>query len=157
MNAEIDEITQKIASLDNVRNQLQQSLLRLHEEELELDEELENVTERLAFEERSAPTATMPRTGKRRKGPAFLPSEHDELPPGVAFMVRQVAGCPSVSLTSLVDAIRTYCAHNCARLLGTLWGAGVCWPRRLDSCMGPLYWRRDRPSSRSCRCVCCVG
>jgi hypothetical protein len=27
------------------------------------------------------------RSSRRRKGPAFLPSEHDELPAGVAFMV----------------------------------------------------------------------
>lgn len=26
-------------------------------------------------------------SSRRRRGPAFLPSEHDELPPGVAFMV----------------------------------------------------------------------
>lgn len=31
------------------------------------------------------PAAT--RSSRRRKGPAFLPSEHDDLPPGVAFMV----------------------------------------------------------------------
>lgn len=78
-------------SLDAVRNQLQQSLLRLHEEELELDEELENVFDRLAFEEKSAgaASAAAARNGKRRKGPAFLPSEHDDLPPGVAFMVSE--------------------------------------------------------------------
>lgn len=97
MNAEIDEITQKIVALDAVRNQLQQSLLRLHEEELELDDELDNVSERLAFEEQqqqqssaSSSKTTAARVGKRRKGPAFLPSEHDDLPPGVAFMVRGV-------------------------------------------------------------------
>ena len=29
-------------------------------------------------------------SSRRRKGPAFLPSEHDDLPNGVAFMVRLV-------------------------------------------------------------------
>jgi division protein 1 len=27
------------------------------------------------------------KSSRRRRGPAFLPSEHDDLPPGVAFMV----------------------------------------------------------------------
>ncbi|KAG9008007.1 Mitochondrial fission protein [Tulasnella sp. JGI-2019a] len=89
INFEIDEIAQKIAALDGVRNQLQQNLLRLHEEELELDDELEGVQERLVLEDRtlSVTNGNASRTtGRRRKGPAFLPSEHDELPPGVAFM-----------------------------------------------------------------------
>jgi division protein 1 len=30
--------------------------------------------------------ASKPSSNRRRKGPAFLPSEHDDLPPGVAFM-----------------------------------------------------------------------
>ncbi|KAG8907590.1 Mitochondrial fission protein [Tulasnella sp. 403] len=100
INAEIDEITQKMAALDAVRNQLQQNLLRILEEELELDEELENVYERLAYEERSASSvnATMSRTGKRRKGPAFLPSEHDDLPPGVAFMTLASHSAPITAL-----------------------------------------------------------
>ncbi|KAG9050978.1 Mitochondrial fission protein [Tulasnella sp. UAMH 9824] len=100
INAEIDEISQKIVSLDAVRNQLQQSLLRLHEEELELDEELENVFERLAFEEKSAgaASAAAARTGKRRKGPAFLPSEHDDLPHGVAFMTLPAHAAPITAL-----------------------------------------------------------
>ncbi len=90
LNSEIDEVSSKIAALETIRNQLQQSLLRLHEEELELDEELESVMERLAFEARKGPsTPSKPSAGvKRRKGPAFLPSEHDDLPAGVAFMVR---------------------------------------------------------------------
>lgn len=53
---------------------------------------MEGVKERLEFEEtprRSVPlvNAHAPQSSRRRKGPAFLPSEHDELPPGVAFMV----------------------------------------------------------------------
>lgn len=53
---------------------------------------------------KGAPVSGLPHTSRRRKGtvilsqviilfsralgPAFLPSEHDELPHGVAFMVR---------------------------------------------------------------------
>ncbi|KAG9018754.1 Mitochondrial fission protein [Tulasnella sp. 427] len=100
INSEIDEISQKIDSLNAVRNQLQQSLLRLHEEELELDDELDNVFERLAFEEKStgAASAAAARTGKRRKGPAFLPSEHDDLPSGVAFMTLPAHSAPITAL-----------------------------------------------------------
>lgn len=35
-------------------------------------------------------TAAPAKSSRRRKGPAFLPSEHDELPSNVAFMVRYV-------------------------------------------------------------------
>lgn len=59
---------------------------------------VEGVKERLEFEESSnrppktkTKAAAQPnhihQSSRRRKGPAFLPSEHDELPPGVAFMV----------------------------------------------------------------------
>ncbi len=51
------------------------------------------VRERTGFEQESSRTpkknsqAThLPQSSRRRKGPAFLPSEHDELPLGVAFM-----------------------------------------------------------------------
>ncbi|KAI0823146.1 WD40 repeat-like protein [Trametes gibbosa] len=94
INNEIDEITHKIEALDVIRARLEHDLLRLQEEELELDDELEGVRERLELEEtasqpsrshsRAAPH--LPASSRRRKGPAFLPSEHDELPPGVAFM-----------------------------------------------------------------------
>lgn len=71
---------------------------------------VEGVKERLQYENASSQshkgqpsTSQFPQTSRRRKGPlltnalallihpslgpAFLPSEHDELPPGVAFMV----------------------------------------------------------------------
>ncbi|KAJ7102446.1 WD40-repeat-containing domain protein [Mycena belliarum] len=88
---EITEITLKIAALDGIRAKLEQDLLKLHEDELELDDELEGVKERLEFEQSQRPQSAaqplhLPHTSRRRKGPAFLPSEHDELPPGVAFM-----------------------------------------------------------------------
>jgi division protein 1 len=53
---------------------------------------VEGVKERLEFEDAAsrpqsaAPIGRQPAPSRRRKGPAFLPSEHDELPPGVAFM-----------------------------------------------------------------------
>lgn len=57
---------------------------------------VEGVKERLEFENSAsrqpkAKAAALPnhihQSSRRRKGPAFLPSEHDELPPGIAFMV----------------------------------------------------------------------
>jgi division protein 1 len=65
---------------------------------------VEGVKERLEYEESSSrhPTAKtkapaqfnhIHQSSRRRKGPAFLPSEHDELPPGVAFMVINFACC----------------------------------------------------------------
>ncbi|KZT06242.1 WD40 repeat-like protein [Laetiporus sulphureus 93-53] len=92
INSEIAEITHKIEALDAMRARLEQDLLKLQEDELELDDELEGVKERLEIEEsrsrtRGAPvTEHLPHSSRRRKGPVFLPSEHDELPPGVAFM-----------------------------------------------------------------------
>ncbi|KAI0793324.1 WD40 repeat-like protein [Abortiporus biennis] len=89
---EISEITNKIEALDAIRVRLEQDLLKLQEDELELDDELEGVKERLELESSSrsqkSPTnhSHLPSTSRRRKGPVFLPSEHDELPHGVAFM-----------------------------------------------------------------------
>ena len=54
---------------------------------------VEGVKERAKFEQssnsQSKPESSMhlPQTTRRRRGPSFLPSEHDELPPGIAFMV----------------------------------------------------------------------
>jgi len=39
INSEITEITHKIAALDTIREKLEQDLLRLQEDELELDDE----------------------------------------------------------------------------------------------------------------------
>ena len=130
INSEIAEITHKIEALDSIRASLQEKLLKLQEEELELDDECmcriascENmalsafsmtvvgVKERVKFEESIRPSkpsnrpTPLPSSSRRRKGapcqlvyltpvlicyltgPAFLPSEHDDLPPGIAFMV----------------------------------------------------------------------
>lgn len=96
INAEIAEVTSKIGTLEDIRRRLQKSLLKLQEESLELDDELEGVQELMtspsvtsAAGTKALPptTATPAKSSRRRKGPAFLPSEHDELPPGVAFMV----------------------------------------------------------------------
>ncbi|KAI4519870.1 WD40 repeat-like protein [Schizophyllum commune Loenen D] len=93
---EIDEITRKIATLDSIRLKLEDDLVKLQEDELELDDELEGVKERVEFEQSqsrqtsaSAQQLHLPHSSRRRKGPAFLPSEHDDLPPGVAFMSLQ--------------------------------------------------------------------
>ncbi|EJT99123.1 WD40 repeat-like protein [Dacryopinax primogenitus] len=85
VNADIDEITQKIAALDAIREQLHQDLLRMQEEELELDDELTGVQEQLAEADSRKPEVPSA-AARRKKGPAFLPSDHDDLPPGVAFM-----------------------------------------------------------------------
>ncbi|KAF9535760.1 WD40-repeat-containing domain protein [Crepidotus variabilis] len=106
INSEIDEITNKIHALDSIRTKLEKDLLKLQEEELELDDELEGIKERARFEdavERQPDSATvqnlhLPESSRRRKGPAFLPSEHDELPPGVAFMTLDSHTTPITAL-----------------------------------------------------------
>ncbi|ORX34641.1 WD40-repeat-containing domain protein [Kockovaella imperatae] len=97
IHSEINEVSAKIDTLEEIRRRLEASLLRLQEERLELDDELEGVQELLSDPNvmRDAKTisaiehqenGTPVRSSRRRKGPAFLPSEHDELPPNVAFM-----------------------------------------------------------------------
>lgn len=105
INNEIEEITSKIEALDSIRAKLEQDLLRLQEDELELDDELVGVRERLEFEQSSSRTAKtsaqplhLPPSSRRRKGPAFLPSEHNELPPGVAFMTLDSHTTPITAL-----------------------------------------------------------
>ncbi|KDE02561.1 hypothetical protein MVLG_06896 [Microbotryum lychnidis-dioicae p1A1 Lamole] len=83
LNAQILEIDQKMAALDSIREELKRSLLFLREEELELQDEYEGLRERMNNLTKTATTTT---TSRRRKGPAFLPGEHDDLPSGVAFM-----------------------------------------------------------------------
>ncbi|KAH9927496.1 WD40 repeat-like protein [Epithele typhae] len=102
---EIDEISHRIEALDAIRSKLGQDLLKLQEEELELDDELVGVRERLELEESSSQPARslshsglLPHTSRRRKGPAFLPSEHDDLPPGVAFMTLESHTTPITAL-----------------------------------------------------------
>ncbi|ESK98152.1 trp-asp repeats containing protein [Moniliophthora roreri MCA 2997] len=91
INSEISEITRKIEALDEIHTKLEGDLLKLQEDELELDAELEGVKERLEFEQSTSHRESkahrpqelhLPQSSRRRKGPAFLPSEHDELPPG---------------------------------------------------------------------------
>ncbi|KAK8845421.1 mitochondrial division protein 1 [Kwoniella newhampshirensis] len=94
---EIFEVSAKIDALEEIRRRLETSLLHLQEEDLELDDELEGVQELMASPaiKSAAGTKALPnataaavsnKSSRRRKGPAFLPSEHDELPSGVAFM-----------------------------------------------------------------------
>ncbi|KAH7930577.1 Trp-Asp repeat-containing protein [Leucogyrophana mollusca] len=102
INSDIVEITNKIKALDDIREKLELDLLKIQEDELELDDELEGVRERIEFEETSSrhqnvkATTHVPHVApsRRRKGPVFLPSEHDELPPGVAFMTLESHNTP---------------------------------------------------------------
>ncbi|KIP08513.1 hypothetical protein PHLGIDRAFT_29502 [Phlebiopsis gigantea 11061_1 CR5-6] len=105
LNNEIVEVTHKIEALDAIRTKLEQDLLRLQEDELELDDELEGVKERLELEESrtrstkgSQVASHLQQSSRRRKGPAFLPSEHDELPHGVAFMSLEGHSSPIAAL-----------------------------------------------------------
>lgn len=85
----------KIDLLEEMRRKLESSLLHLQEEQLELDDELEGIQELMADPSITSaagtkalpPHATPVKSSRRKKGPAFLPSEHDDLPQGVAFMV----------------------------------------------------------------------
>ncbi|GAA6057299.1 hypothetical protein JCM3770_001706 [Rhodotorula araucariae] len=108
VHGQIKDVEERIAALDKVREDLRRGLLGLREEELELEDELEGTQARLArlplmttlpstaSASASAPTANgrgdpaaaflASTSSRRRKGPAFLPSEHDDLPPNVAFM-----------------------------------------------------------------------
>ncbi|OAX37026.1 WD40 repeat-like protein [Rhizopogon vinicolor AM-OR11-026] len=106
INSEITEIINKIKALDSIRDGLEQDLLKLQEDELELDDELEGVRERMEFEEgafrqndksKPAPSSYIA-PSRRRKGPVFLPSEHDDLPPGVAFMTLESHITPITAL-----------------------------------------------------------
>ncbi|KIJ68810.1 hypothetical protein HYDPIDRAFT_173441 [Hydnomerulius pinastri MD-312] len=105
IQSEIAEVENKIKALDSIREQLERDLLKIQEDELELDDELEGVQERLEFEEISSKhhkttTAHTPHVApsRRRKGPVFLPSEHDELPPAIAFMTLESHLSPITAL-----------------------------------------------------------
>ncbi|CED83899.1 FOG: WD40 repeat [Phaffia rhodozyma] len=93
INSEIEELSSKISALEKIRMELEQDILKLKEEDLGLQDELEGIQDRLLSitpeGNRSIADATGQHAGpssRRRKGPAFLPSEHDDLPSGVAFM-----------------------------------------------------------------------
>ncbi|EIW86359.1 WD40 repeat-like protein [Coniophora puteana RWD-64-598 SS2] len=105
LHSDIDEVSGKIQALEAIRQKLEQDLLRLQEDELELDDELEGVRERLEYEKASSKhpataNAHSPHvtSSRRRKGPVFLPSEHDDLPPGVAFMTLESHTTPITAL-----------------------------------------------------------
>lgn len=99
LNSDVEEVANKIAELEKVRKSLQRRLVGLKEEELELADEQKLLTETLALhrfhepvpgrglltEAESNPSVTH-RFGRRVQAPLFLPSEHDDLPKGVAFM-----------------------------------------------------------------------
>ncbi|KAI5477173.1 mitochondrial division protein [Pseudohyphozyma bogoriensis] len=86
LNTQISEVEAKIAALDSIREGLRHGLLGLREEELELEDELQGINERISIQEEKKKGRAVSASSRRRKGPAFLPSEHDELPPGLAFM-----------------------------------------------------------------------
>ncbi len=105
LNSELNEVEAKIAALETVKEGLNRRLVGLQEEELELNDEYEGVSQSVALQRhrRSMPGsntqeaaaqaaggssagARVVSTSRRSKGPLFLPSEHEELPSGVAFM-----------------------------------------------------------------------
>ncbi|GAA5908537.1 hypothetical protein JCM6882_001293 [Rhodosporidiobolus microsporus] len=120
VNGQMRELEEKIRGLEKAREELRRGLLGLREEELELEDELEGIQARLArlplntssatpsssSAAGTAPAASRDRSNslltaqssRRRKGPAFLPSEHDELPTGVAFMTLHGHLAPLLSL-----------------------------------------------------------
>ncbi|THH12969.1 hypothetical protein EW146_g7199 [Bondarzewia mesenterica] len=93
---EIVEITNKIDALDAIRAKLEDDLLKFQEDELELDDELEMVKERMELEAASTQRGTS--QPPHLQSPAFLPSEHDDLPPGVAFMTLECGATPVCAL-----------------------------------------------------------
>ncbi|UZJ54614.1 hypothetical protein CBS101457_003934 [Exobasidium rhododendri] len=110
INSEIEEVEARIAEMELIKQNLQKSLLGLREEELELNDEFDGVSELLAVmkHRRAMPggsglevnqSNSAPQTNsRRRKGPLFLPSEHDELPSGVAFMTLSNHSAPITAL-----------------------------------------------------------
>jgi len=139
IQSEISEVENKINSLDLIREQLERDLLKIHEDELELDAErmstlaslvsvtLPHISPRhpgtlgirrsnletsqssypsspphptFAAEKRHlSPTLALSLTSHPVLGPVFLPSEHDDLPPAIAFMVPCTILCSIPSLT----------------------------------------------------------
>ncbi|OAV91802.1 hypothetical protein PTTG_06002 [Puccinia triticina 1-1 BBBD Race 1] len=99
ISKDLNEIDLKILKLNQLKEDFERSMLALKEEELELIDEYEGVSDRLVEiqeslpllnHELAQPTGREPRisstNSRRRRGPAFLPSEHDELPKNVSFM-----------------------------------------------------------------------
>ncbi|KAN0060784.1 Mitochondrial fission protein [Thecaphora frezii] len=113
IDSEIATVDAKIQTLERIKSGLKDKLLGLREEELELSDEQEGVSELLAVQKHrrampggpgSAANATAAGatahqgSSRRRKGPLFMPSEHDELPSGVAFMTLANHGGPISAL-----------------------------------------------------------
>lgn len=110
---EMAAVDTKIKVLEKIKAGLGKKLLGLREEELELNDEHEGVAELLAVQKhlRAMPggpaaaanaaasgATTSQSSSRRRKGPLFMPSEHDELPSGVAFMTLADHSAPITSL-----------------------------------------------------------
>ncbi|PWN25670.1 WD40 repeat-like protein [Jaminaea rosea] len=122
LQKEIATVDVKIAELQAVKDGLTGNLLGLKEEELELDDEASGIAEMLSLQRHrqgmpgaagkvaaaahkqqrvvTTPASSSDSTlsSRRRKGPMFLPSEHDELPSGVAFMTLAGHTAPISSL-----------------------------------------------------------
>ncbi|ETS61858.1 hypothetical protein PaG_03963 [Moesziomyces aphidis] len=113
IDAEVSAVDAKIQVLEKIKAGLHTKLLGLREEELELADEHEGVGELLAVQKhlRAMPggpaaaanaaasgATTSQGSSRRRKGPLFMPSEHDELPSGVAFMTLADHSAPITSL-----------------------------------------------------------
>lgn len=108
--AEIVHVDAKIAALEATKASLQQKLLRVREEELELDDERQGVSELLELQRhrrampggRGLDAGTVLPIGagssRWRKTPVFLPSEHDDLPHGTAFMSLNLETGPITAL-----------------------------------------------------------
>ncbi|KIS68407.1 uncharacterized protein UMAG_03498 [Mycosarcoma maydis] len=114
IDSEMAAVDDKIKVLENIKAGLHKKLLGLREEELELNDEHEGVGELLAVQKHlrampggpaaaanaaaSGGATTSQGSSRRRKGPLFMPSEHDELPSGVAFMTLADHSAPITSL-----------------------------------------------------------
>lgn len=112
LNNDVEAVNAKILELETIKKDLQRGLMGLQEEELELQDEHKALSEALALQRYHA---SMPGGGsllgpsdaavpvsrgpnKRVHAPLFLPSEHDDLPRGVAFMTLSGHTAPVTSL-----------------------------------------------------------
>lgn len=103
---EIESVDAKIAALERVREALKEELVTVRDEELELKEEREDIASLMDMQRRrrempggSALDLSENRgPGRGRRGALFLPSEHDELPPRVAFMTLRGHTSPLAAL-----------------------------------------------------------
>jgi division protein 1 len=67
------------------------------------------------------------KSSRRRRGPAFLPSEHDELPKDVAFVVSPSCSSFGVRVLIGVDPCGSYGADNGVGFHGAVWDVGDGW------------------------------